>query len=199
MIKLKICGLRRAADVDYVNEAKADYAGFVFAEESRRFINPAQAALLRARLAKGIAPVGVFVNAPAESIVSLYQSGVIAIAQLHGEEDEAYIAALKEQCDIPVIQVFRMRATTEITPTRADYILLDSGSGSGQPFDWSRINRSAVPEKPWFLAGGIGLSNIEKALALAPYAIDVSSGAERNGWKDRAAIIELAKKVRNLG
>ena len=85
-MKIKICGLFRSEDIDYVNEARPDYVGFVFAE-SRRQVSPEQAANLRSRLANGIVPVGVFVNAPAANIAALYRDGVISIAQLHGAED----------------------------------------------------------------------------------------------------------------
>jgi phosphoribosylanthranilate isomerase len=86
MAKIKICGLVREDDIAYVNEARPDYAGFVFAK-SRRQVTTAHAAKLRERLAEGIVPVGVFVDAPPEDIGILYREGVIAIAQLHGHED----------------------------------------------------------------------------------------------------------------
>ena len=108
-MKIKICGLSREQDIDYVNEARPDYCGFVFAE-SKRQVSAAQAARLRQRLAEGIAAVGVFVNAPIEDIAALYRKGVINIAQLHGDENEEYIARLKEasgNTPIPVIKVIK--------------------------------------------------------------------------------------------
>jgi phosphoribosylanthranilate isomerase len=90
MTKIKICGLFRDCDIEYVNEARPDYAGFVFAE-SRRRVTTGHAGKLRERLAVDIKPVGVFVDAPAEDIAMLYSEGIIAMAQLHGGEDESYI------------------------------------------------------------------------------------------------------------
>jgi len=195
-VRIKICGLFREQDIEYVNEARPDYCGFVFAE-SRRRVSPALAARLRTRLADGIAPVGVFVNAPAEDIATLYHDGVISIAQLHGAENGEYIARLKEAAishgaPIPVIKVIISKELKQEAPqtTGADYYLVDSGAGSGKTFNWDLL-KSQKFEKPWFLAGGIGLDNIEQAMALDPFAVDISGGAETDGIKDRQKILQL--------
>ena len=220
-MKIKICGLFRSEDIFYVNEARPDYAGFVFAE-SRRQVSPTQAEHLRSRLADGITPVGVFVNAPPEEIAALYRDGVINIAQLHGGEDEEYISKLKDLCGIPVIKVFKSVEFEDIKPQstqsftellsdnfasssvqlcvlcgykNSDYYLFDSGAGSGKTFNWDLLEPQKI-NKPWFLAGGINLSNIEKAIFLNPYAIDVSGGAETNGVKDREKILQLTLQVK---
>jgi len=215
---IKICGLSREQDIDYVNEARPDYCGFVFAA-SKRQVSPAQAEGLKRRLAEGIAAVGVFVNAPIENIAALYRDGVINIAQLHGDEDEAYIARLKEatgNTPIPIIKVIKSSSLNTLsrrhgghgdhgensnlkTPCppclRENYYLLDSGAGSGRAFDWDLLNSLTI-DKPWFLAGGINLNNIEQAIAVNPFGIDVSSGAETDGIKDRAKILQLVAAVR---
>ena len=198
-MKIKICGLFREQDIDYVNEARPDYCGFVFAQ-SRRQVSPGQAARLKRRLAQGIAAVGVFVNAPIKNIVSLYHDGVISLAQLHGSEDEAYIARLKEEsgdAPIPVIKAIKSEEIKREMPitTSADYCLFDSGAGSGKAFDWGLLDSLEI-EKPWFLAGGISMDNIERALALNPFAVDISGGAETNGVKDREKIVQLTAKVK---
>ncbi|MDR1804377.1 MAG: hypothetical protein LBQ94_12310 [Treponema sp.] len=233
MMKIKICGLFREEDIDYVNEARPDYCGFVFAP-SKRQVSPAQAARLRRRLAEGITSVGVFIDAPVADIVALYRDGVISIAQLHGGESEEYIAWLKEasgDTPIPVIKVIKSssanftmsnlrfaehgerkekktteehggrkeKKTTEfnggLINSRVDYYLFDSGSGSGETFDWGVLNSFEI-DKPWFLAGGINPDNIERAMALNPFAVDVSSGAETDGVKDRRKILRLTEIVR---
>jgi len=201
-VRIKICGLFREQDIEYVNEAWPDYCGFVFAE-SRRRVSPALAARLRARLADGIVPVGVFVNAPVADIVALYQDGVISIAQLHGAEDAQYIARLKEaailrSAPIPVIKVIRSGELEQGAPPQtagADYYLVDSGAGSGKTFNWNLLNPQKF-NKPWFLAGGIGLDNIKQAVALAPFAVDISGGAETDGIKDREKILQLTAMAR---
>jgi phosphoribosylanthranilate isomerase len=203
-MKIKICGLFRDEDIDYVNEARPDFIGFVLAE-SRRKVSPAKAVRLRKRLAEGIVPVGVFVNAPIADIIALYRDSVIAIAQLHGNEDAQYIDILKTetaaagQKPIPVIKMILTAEleTEKPVPQNADYYLIDSGAGSGKTFNWNILSvQSSRLHKPVFLAGGISLENIVEAIALNPFAIDVSSGAEIDGVKDRKKIIQLTEIVR---
>jgi len=205
-MRIKICGLFRDEDIDYVNEARPDYIGFVFAE-SKRQVSSSLASYLRFRLSESIIPVGVFVNAPFSLICDLYHNGVISIAQLHGAEDESYIAQLKKlsetkirQTVVQPIKVIKTIMHEDIKtklylPSSADYILMDSGKGSGKTFDWDKL-KSLKTKRPWFLAGGLNLNNIDKAMELSPFAIDISSGAETNGVKDRKKILELVRIVR---
>jgi phosphoribosylanthranilate isomerase len=196
-MKIKICGLCREKDIDYVNEARPDYAGFVFAQ-SKRQVSPAFAAGLRGRLSDEIIPVGVFVNAPITDIAALYRENVIAVAQLHGTENAVYISRLKEASaaaggkPIEIIKTIRSAELEQniTTAAGADYCLIDSGAGSGKPFNWKLLS-SLKFSKPWFLAGGISLDNIEPAMALKPFALDLSSGAETDGIKDREKIVKL--------
>jgi phosphoribosylanthranilate isomerase len=201
LMKIKICGISRDEDIDYINEAMPDYTGFVFAQ-SKRKVSPAQATKLRRRLVEGIVPVGVFVNAPVEEIIALYRDGVISIAQLHGNEDENYIKRLKEasakdRTPVPVIKVIRggeLAQGTALT-TDADYYLIDSGAGSGLSFDW-KVLKSRQFDKPWFLAGGINADNITEAMSYQPFCIDISGGAETDGVKDRKKIVQLTAMAR---
>jgi phosphoribosylanthranilate isomerase len=200
VLKIKICGLFRDEDVLYVNEAKPDYAGFVFAE-SRRRIDFRTAARFRRVLADGIESVGVFVNAAPETVKSLYEYGVIDLAQLHGGEDEAYIARLKDICAVRIIKTVRcsgLKAPPEYAgtgaDTAADFLLFDSGGGSGERFDWRLLDfAGGGPVKPWFLAGGVNVDNINEAALLKPFCVDVSSGAESGGFKDREKIARLVE------
>ena len=199
---IKICGLFRDEDIGYVNEARPDYAGFVFAK-SRRQVSAVLAQYLRFRLADGIVPVGVFVNAPIAEVAALYHNGTISIAQLHGAEDEGYISRLKKICatdsKLPPIRIIKVIKSDDlkngIRQTTADYYLVDSGAGSGNSFDWQKLN-SFKFQKPWFLAGGIDIKNIKQAAALNPFAVDISSGAETDGIKDREKILQLVTIIK---
>jgi len=206
---IKICGLSRDEDIEYINESRADYAGFVFAQSPRQVSAPL-AQYLRFRLADGIIPVGVFVNAPIAFITELYHNNIISIAQLHGDEDESYITQLKKsskinirQTVIPPIKVIKtvifggksLNSRLKDMSNFADYFLIDSGAGSGKTFDWKKIGSVKFP-KPWFLAGGINIENIKQAMALKPFAVDVSSGVETDYIKDRKKILELTKTFR---
>lgn len=188
-MKIKICGLFNREDIDYANEALPDYVGFVFAE-SRRQIDFDDAREYGKRLDSRIKRVGVFVNSDIDDIARLYDDGVIDMAQLHGDEDEAYAAALKSRCGVPVIKAVINNARWQ---GEADYLLFDGGKGEGKMFDWSLIPEQP---KPFFLAGGINKNNIAEAAKLNPYCIDISGGAETNGVKDREKIIELVRIIR---
>jgi len=198
LVKVKICGLSRLADIHAVNEEKPEYIGFVFAE-SRRNVSPRLASDLRKKLSPGIIPVGVFVDETIENIVSLAWGGVIDVIQLHGSEDEEYIVKLKTMTGRPVIKAVAIMNEGDAqkwAKTSADYLLLDGKiGGRGQRFDWDLIGKI---DKPFFLAGGLNLKNIGTALEkVKPFAVDVSSGVETDGVKDHAKIREFIRMVRN--
>ena len=196
MTRIKICGLFRDEDIAAVNEAQPDYVGFVFAP-SRRQVSADLAMRLSRQLSSAITPAGVFVNPDPGQVAELCQAGIIRMAQLHGQESETDIQRLKNSCAIPVIKAIRMDAPVDLAAwqsSSADYLLLDQGSGgTGQSFDWRQI---PALTRPYFLAGGIDAENLAAALALAPYAIDVSSGVETAGFKDGAKILQMVQLVR---
>ena len=95
-LKIKICGLRRECDVDFVNSAGVDFVGFVFAG-SKRQVTPAQASVLKKRLSPDIKSVGVFVNESIENIKRIWKNGIIDLIQLHGNEESDFIKKLKNE------------------------------------------------------------------------------------------------------
>ncbi|MCL1913042.1 MAG: phosphoribosylanthranilate isomerase [Eubacteriaceae bacterium] len=197
-MKIKICGLTRIVDIEAANTAKPDFVGFVFAE-SRRKVESGHARFLRSHLAEGIEPVGVFVNEPINNILDIADAGIINMIQLHGSEDESYIRRLKDRCGIPLIKAIAVAKSGDVQEWQescADYLLLDNkGGGTGAAFDWSLIGS---PAKPFFLAGGLSISNIDEAIkSVEPYAIDVSSGVETNGLKDIEKITAIVRRVHN--
>ena len=195
MTKMKLCGLFRPCDIDAANQLKPEYIGFVFAPKSRRYVTPEEAAELKKLLAPTIQAVGVFVNEAAERIAALLNKGIIDIAQLHGVEDE--INQLRALTDKPIIKAFCIKKSEDITNAEsclADYILLDSGEGTGTVFDWKKIQNI---QRPYFLAGGLSIDNVENAVRqLNPYAVDVSSGIETDGLKDKTKIAAVRKEER---
>lgn len=201
MTRIKICGLFRPEDVEAVSEARPDYCGFVINfPKSRRNVTPEQAARLRARLSDTILPVGVFVDEPPETVAELQNAGVIAIAQLHGHEDEAYLSRLRELTDgKPVWKAFKVRTASDIAAARrspADRVLLDNGAGTGTAFDWSLIRDMG---RPWILAGGLTPETLPEAVrTLRPWCADLSGGVETDGVKDRAKILAAVEAVRTL-
>ncbi len=199
MTKIKICGITREEDVDYVNALRPDFIGFVFASKSRRFVSSERAATLRAKLRPEIFSVGVFVDSPLNSVVQLVELKIIDAVQLHGDEDEAYIETLRDRVDVPLIQAFRVTSPNDLVKAKAslaDFVLLDNGAGgTGKTFDW-RIVQDFT--RPFFLAGGLNRNNIVQAVELLnPFAVDVSSGVEVDGRKDFEKIREVVFQVRN--
>lgn len=203
MVKIKICGLTRPEDVEAVNRYKPDYVGFVFAEGSPRRVTPEQAAALKAALDPDIAAVGVFVNAPMETIVSLCRSGVIDMVQLHGDEGEDYLNALKQSVANPVIRAVRVQSAEQIAAADrlpCDALLLDACSGEAYGGTGKTFDRSVIPalRHPFFLAGGLDAGNILQAIRdCRPACVDVSSGVETDGVKDPRKILAVVELVRN--
>ena len=202
-MKIKLCGLTRPCDIEAVNELQPDYIGFVFAKKSRRYVSPEKAEELKAMLAPGIQAVGVFVNEEPEQIVSLLEAGTIDVAQLHGQENETEIRRLRELTDHPLIQAFRIDTEQDVeraNASTADYVLLDSGAGgTGTVFDWDLLQ---AIRRPYFLAGGLDTENLGTVKAkLNPYGVDVSSGIETGGYKDKekmTAFVAAARKEDTL-
>ena len=199
--KIKICGLKRPQDIEYVNEARPDYCGFIIDfPKSHRSLTGEQVKELKGKLDRSIIPVGVFVNAPVERIEELLIQESISMAQLHGQETEEDIRRIQEDTKKPVIKAFSVKIPEDIEnaiKSPADYILLDAGSGgTGRTFDWSLL-----PEitRPFFLAGGLGEENLSEAiLRIRPFAVDLSSSVETDGVKDREKILKTVKLAHEI-
>ena len=199
-MKIKICGLFRSEDISFANEALPDYIGFVFAKSSRQ-VTPEKAAELKKMLDKRIKAVGVFVNSNIDFIAGLVHNNIIDAVQLHGSEDEEFVRRLRGAVPlgIPVIKAFSVGSADDIRTAAGfpcDFMLLDNGrGGTGKAFTWELL-RDNMPDRV-FLAGGVNTGNIADAVKLEPYCIDVSSGAETDGVKDKAKILKLVNAVRN--
>ena len=197
MKKIKICGLKRREDIEYVNKYQPDYIGFVFAGKKRKLTYD-QVVDLKKYLTSSIQVVGVFVNEDISFVEKLVKEHVIDLVQLHGQEDQKYIQALKEKVDVSIIKAIQIKNEDSFNEHYdVDYYLYDHGTGgTGESFDWSMLKEV---DKPVFLAGGINLLNVDDALKKNVYALDVSSGVETDGFKDREKIKEIVRRVRNEG
>ena len=218
MLKIKFCGFFRECDIDYANALKPDFVGFIFVEHSKRFVDFATAQALKSRLDSGVKAVGVFVDSPMERIMEALSGGIIDVVQLHGSENSAYISALKAcmQSDLgaesPIIKAIKVSDSHSLAQSLessaqigADFILLDSpNAGSGRAFDWNALAQSLKKQDftrafqtRFFLAGGINVENIQSAIALKPFCIDISSGIESEGVKDFAKMQTIINAVRS--
>lgn len=213
-MKIKFCGLFRECDIDYANALKPDFVGFIFAEQSRRFVDFATAKALKSRLDSAIKVVGVFVDSPTKRIIEALSEGIIDAVQLHGNENNAYISTLHEMGtkhltqNLPIIKaikVYNAHSFLESQNLNADFILLDSpNAGSGKAFDWNALAQILAKSQDFthtfqtcfFLAGGVNVENIQSAIALKPFCIDISSGIESEGKKDFVKMQKIINAIK---
>ncbi len=223
--QIKICGIRRQLDVDYINEFLPDYIGFIFWEKSFRYVTLEEAVNLREQTDPRILTVGVFVNEAPEKIAEYVRAGAIQVVQLHGQETEEDIAKVRALLPgASVWKAFKVRSIEDLTRAQlssADRILLDNGYGTGQCFDHSLLAESAQegqheaehpgqrPDtltsypgelrftRPYILAGGLTPENIPDVIAkYHPFMVDISSGVETDKYKDRDKIRAAIQAVR---
>ena len=209
-VKVKVCGLKRLEDIEYINEFLPDFAGFVFTVSKRRVMVEHAIELTRA-MNKSIKKVGVFVNEEKESILQILNAVDLDVIQLHGDETCDYIKELRTwisdiRKNIKIWKSVRVKNEKSLESIRVfdvDAVLLDSFDpgvygGSGSTFDWELLS-SFKAGKRIILAGGLNASNVREAvLKINPYTVDVSSGVEIGGVKDRGKIKEFIKVVRNI-
>jgi len=206
MVKIKICGLKRQEDIEYVNELFPDYIGFVFAK-SKRQVDSNLAKALGDLLDKRIKKVGVFVDEDINIVKNIAKDADLDILQFHGHEDQAYLCRFKDftiwkskSIDVSM-KNSDDHIMDEINSYPIDGVVLDSSikgvsGGFGERFNWNLIYKLNI-EKKLILAGGLTTENVCKALEIAkPYAVDISSGVETDGVKDFKKIKKFIEKVR---
>lgn len=200
MMQVKICGLSRLVDIDIVNEERPDYCGFIINyPKSKRSLSPEDLSPLLARLGSHISPVGVFVDQPLDLVAGILNRTKIAVAQLHGKEDNEYIARLRLKTSKPIWQAIEVTGIEDIdraVNSQADLVLLDAGKGAGLAFDWTLLE--GFP-RPFALAGGLRLDKLERALRTGASLLDVSSGVESGGKKDPEKVKSFVNLVRSRG
>lgn len=199
-MKVKICGITDKFTAQFAVSHGADALGFVFAESKRR-ISPKQAKEIIAGLPENVLKVGVFVNENRHVIRQVVEETGLTTVQLHGDERP-------EACEgfsVPVIKAFSLSAVTDleqITKYRCDTVLLDSPrgayyGGNGMSFNWNLLKNTDLQGRRVILAGGLNPSNVEEAIQLVkPFMVDVSSGVESEGKKDKEKIRSFIEKAK---
>lgn len=198
MTQVKICGMRRPKDIRHVNRLRPEMIGFVFWKPSKRYVSPDEAAKLRSILDDGITPVGVFVDEDPRVVADIATNGTIDMIQLHGSEDEEYIHGLRKLTDAPIIRTFCVKSEEDLVKasgSSANMVLLDNGKGTGQTFDWTLMRDLG---RDFILSGGLSESNVGDAVRrFHPFAVDVSSAVETDGFKDRSKMEKFIDAVRS--
>jgi phosphoribosylanthranilate isomerase len=192
--KIKVCGMKQAANIAEIANLHPDYLGFIFYEKSPRFINEVSAELIK-YVPKDIKTTGVFVNEAMEVVKSLVVKHQLKAVQLHGDESPAYCVEIKD-LNVEVIKAFGINENFDFNilndyESKVDYFLFDTQTpvhgGSGKIFDWTLL-QSYNLQKPFFLSGGIDLTHanqIKHFIDERLYAVDVNSKFELEpGLKD---------------
>lgn len=208
-MKLKVCGLTNLPQIQELASSKVDFLGFIFYEKSPRYVlNSLNLEGIKAIQHEG--KVGVFVNESLENILQISEKANLDFIQLHGDEDENFISALRKKLlpQVQIIKVIRigqpsadeLQKIIDNQPSAVNYLLFDTDSksfgGTGNSFEWKILNDLKI-EKPFFLSGGISLENIHQLSKIntQPFALDINSKFETEpGNKDLLKI----KKFKSL-
>jgi len=198
--RIKICGITRPEDGQAAAAAGVDAIGLVFAQSPRR-LSVEQAQSIASEMPPFVALVGLFVDAEADAVRAILGAVRVDLLQFHGSEPPEYCRQFAK----PYIKAISMREGVDVSAQAAAYadaagILLDTHSadvagGSGRAFDWARV--PAGLSKPVILAGGLNPDNVVGAVQrVRPYAVDVSSGVEREkGIKDAVLVQAFVNAV----
>ena len=206
--RIKVCGLTSLEDALVCVAAGIDAIGINFWPKSKRFHSFAHAGVWLAAVPELITRVAVFVNADEGEVLKIMRSGLLEVAQFHGDESDAYVQKFLD-AGIPCIRALSVRTPEDlekIPRCPAPAILLDAYQpgvygGTGQTCDWELAARAVreFPEKRIILSGGLTPANAAQAhREVRPAALDLASGVEtRPGIKDAALIRLLAKSLRS--
>ena len=202
--RVKICGITRAEDARMAARLGADAVGMVFYKASSRFVTMEQARALLSALPPFVSRVGLFVDADEDSVLRVLENVPLDLLQFHGNESPQYCSRF----DRPYMKAVRMKPGVSLRDeaqrhSEAVALLLDTFStseagGTGETFDWSMVEGDVG--KPIVLAGGLKSSNVAAAIRqVQPYAVDVSSGVEKEkGIKDAAKMAAFIDEVNKL-
>lgn len=209
-IRVKICGLRSAADVDAVARAGAAYAGLVFFPKSPRHLSLEQGREVALAAPVGLAKVALTVNADDALLDAITEAMPLDMLQLHGHETPERVAEVRARYGLPVIKAIGVADEGDLESLLeyslvADQILIDAKppknadlpGGNGLSFDWRLVGQRRWL-KPWMLAGGLTPENVAEAIRLTNCRqVDVSSGVESApGVKDAAKIAAFVAATR---
>jgi phosphoribosylanthranilate isomerase len=201
-IRVKICGLRTAADVQAVARAGAAYAGFNFFQKSPRSVTVAEARLLALVAPEGLCKVALVVDADDGTLDGIVEGMPVDMLQLHGHETPERVAEVRARYGLPVMKVIGVADEGDLAGLMemslvADQIMVDAKppkgavlpGGNGLAFDW-RLLVGRRWLRPWMLAGGLTPANVAEAIRLTgAVQVDVASGVESApGVKDHARI-----------
>ena len=211
-VRVKICGLRRIADVDAVARSGAAYFGLNFFPKSPRFVTLDLARELALAAPLGLAKVALVVDADDATLDAIVEAMPLDMLQLHGHETPDRVAQVRARYGLPVMKVLGVADEGDLADlldyqTVADQIMIDAKppkgaalpGGNGLTFDW-RLVAGRRWLRPWMLAGGMTAQNVAEAVRLTgARQVDLASGVESApGVKDAGMIAEFMAAVQDL-
>lgn len=217
-VKVKFCGISQKDTIPVLGETRPDYVGFVFApskrqvtiEQAHSIVKTLQGSLQTTSCDTCSSYVGVFVNETLSNVVEVAKTVPLSVVQLHGDEDIAYIDSLRNHLEeeqlgsIQIWKAIQLQGKEDIMQWEQapiDGLVVDAYSkeergGTGKTIDWSMLEDVQVP---YYLAGGIGLHNVARAIRrLQPYGLDMSSSLETNGQKDANTIRTMSQLIKTV-
>ena len=204
MTAVKICGITTPDDADVAARLGAAAIGMLFWPKSPRCIDVQRAREIAAAVPPFVTTVGVFVDQPADEVASIADAVGLGAIQLHGrEESDAYARTRRRVIKAVAVRDETAEAESDAVPPYAT-VLLDAHDsvkrgGTGRTIDW-KVAAAIAQRRPIILSGGLNAENVVEAVrAVAPYAVDVSSGVESApGRKDAAKLRAFFAALRNL-
>lgn len=217
MPEIKICGITRQEETEYLNQNGVDYAGFVFFGKSKRNVSISQAKELMSRLDKGIKRTAVTVSPDAELVWQIEQAG-FDLLQIHGSLNEEVL----KNCRLPIWRAVNISSLKEAKEQLerehafeasqiAGFVVDGAVYGSGKTFQWDRTGDASetelfakllqrMKEKTFILAGGLRAENVSEGIRIfSPDVVDVSSGVEGENGKEKEKIENFVREVRRNG
>ena len=200
MTKVKICGITQRSDLEQIIDLGIDYAGIIMVKDSPRYQDFQAVHQLLFKLdKKNTKIVAVLMNEDWKEAEKIIEMLPIDFVQFHGTETPDYCEAFH----FPYIKVFSTDEFASIKNYSTDMILIDSSvkgkrGGTGQAFDWNLLKGLDLNGKKLFIAGGLNPDNVLDCISvLNPYAVDLSSGVEKEpGVKDISKIKKLIEKIK---
>lgn len=202
---VKVCGMRQAENICAVASLGIDLIGFIFYPPSPRYVSD-----VPVMTPESIGRVGVFVDAPFDTMMQTAHRHLLTHIQLHGDESPELCRRLKNE-GYTVMKAIRVASADSFNKcTEYEYVvdmfLFDTASaaygGSGSKFDWSLISTYYTCELPYLLSGGINMYDIESILKIEDsrlLGVDLNSCFESApALKDVKLLNQFIKQLNNF-
>ncbi len=207
-MKVKLCGFKEEESLKTAIKMQADFIGFIFHENSPRYISPKKAGEIAKIIPHHIAKVAVVVGTDQEKLEEISHELQPQYFQLHGQETVEDVKKIKQA--FPLIKIIKAFKIGDLEAQNfeplseyqdiCDFFMLDNNvAGSGESWDFSLLEGVKI-NKEWFLSGGLKIDNVLEAIRVSgAKMIDISSGIEKErGVKSSDLIIEFMQKVKNI-